>query len=684
MEFGTAAAEPSRGATPWWKQPFRMLQTNLREIDADMDVEQVLDDIEQYGANAWLVNGGGILSFYPSDLDFQTRNPHLAARASGDLLGDALPAARRRGLHLLVRMDFSKVSSRIAGEHPDWVFMSADGHRQEYNGLVSVCPSAPYYQERAFEVLTELSTKYPVDGFFFNWMSFNEVDYSGRFWGPCHCGRCVDGFAAFSGGRALPASIDDADYEQWREFVVETLDTLTARFRDHISRLLPEAALVLGECADIMFHEANSKVGRDFWAHSTVQAVSVSKSRRPEVPVLVNCAVFVDMPYRYAPIQDEHYKLYFVQAIARGAIPSTYTMGTPKSAPYDDLPAGSEITRFHRDHESSYAGLVQSAATLLVRPAGARRASWWQDSSDDEFRGTYEALQRAHIPFDIALLDDLGLALSSERPRPYSVVVLSDVGAIDAETCALVDDWVAGGGRLVAIGSSGIAGTEVQLSTSPALSRTAVHDDPEVLKNSYVAVETPGIGDGFDRVSPVYGAYHFLKLRTDAAIAGTMLAQVPFGPPEKCYGTLPTQYPGVAVRTVGAGRHAVVPFNLGATYRQLGTPRTAKLLVDLVRELLADDDEVLTTLPEQVELTIGRTPTSTLIHVTNLSGIQRNSVGAPIPVSGARIRLRGAAGSRARALVAGVDCVTTATLEELIVELPLIGLFEVVEIPDGD
>src|SRR5258708_17211856 len=97
-------------AQPWRRRPFGMFQTNLREIDATLDVERVLDFIQAHGADVWLANAGCILSFYPTALPFQTRYPHLAQRPGGDLLGDAVHAAHARGLHLLARMDFSQVS----------------------------------------------------------------------------------------------------------------------------------------------------------------------------------------------------------------------------------------------------------------------------------------------------------------------------------------------------------------------------------------------------------------------------------------------------------------------------------------------------------------------------------------------------------------------------------------------
>ena len=51
---------PPQTSAPWWKKPFGMLQTNLREIDVHMDVDHVADYIVNHGASAWLIGVGGI------------------------------------------------------------------------------------------------------------------------------------------------------------------------------------------------------------------------------------------------------------------------------------------------------------------------------------------------------------------------------------------------------------------------------------------------------------------------------------------------------------------------------------------------------------------------------------------------------------------------------------------------
>ncbi|MEC3853150.1 alpha-amylase family protein [Paenarthrobacter ureafaciens] len=661
----------------WWRRPFRMLQTNLRETDAGMDVEQVLDDIQRHGADAWLLNGGGILSFYPTDLEFQTRNPHLADRPSGDFVGDALSAAHARGMRVLARMDFSKVSADIGRRHPDWLFVSADGRNQLYNGLLSVCPSARYYQEKAFEVLDEFASRYRVDGFFFNWMSFNEIDYDYHYWGPCHCEACTTGFAKFSSGASLPTSVDDPAYVVWREFAAAQLNDLTARFRSHIRTLLPEAGLVLGDKADIMFHEANSKVGRDFWAFATGQAVSLSKSQRPDVPVLVNSAVFLDMPYRYAPITDEHYAMYFAQAISRGAIPSTYTMGTPKAAPFPNLAAAGAMTRFHRDHQDVYDGLVQNAPTLLVRRGGSKTASWWEDDGDLEFRGCYESLQRAHIPFDMVSAQDIADALAAPGSERYRVVLLADVGPVDERAVVALDEWVNSGGHLVSIGSSGFSDADIQLTTSPASSQVAIYNTPAQLKNMYVAQATPGLGDGFDRISPIYGEYRFLNYRSGATKEGTVLAQVPFGPPEQCYGTNTTEYPGAATLRSGSGSHTLFPWLVGTTARDLGSPLTPSLITATVERLGGRGGWRTAELPGAVEIVVGRNGHDTVLHLLNFSGLQRNTIGSPITIRGAKVTVSTHV-QHAVSLTSGKPLTVEFDGTRSTIELPPLGLFDVI------
>src|SRR5699024_5880591 len=148
-----------------------------------------------------------------------------------------------------------KIDAQRAEQNPQWCFVSPEGEPQLYNGYRSVCPSGEYYQARAFDVIAEVLGRYDLAGFFFNWMSFNERDYSRQYWGVCHCEPGLRGFQSFAPGVAHPRDPESPGYEVWQRFAASVLEDLTARMREHVRALAPDAALILGDRADITFHE---------------------------------------------------------------------------------------------------------------------------------------------------------------------------------------------------------------------------------------------------------------------------------------------------------------------------------------------------------------------------------------------------------------------------------------------
>ena len=67
---GVASPAQSADATDepgWWLTPHRLLQTNLREIDATMDIDQYVREVKEFGANIVLFNVGGIVVNYPTN-----------------------------------------------------------------------------------------------------------------------------------------------------------------------------------------------------------------------------------------------------------------------------------------------------------------------------------------------------------------------------------------------------------------------------------------------------------------------------------------------------------------------------------------------------------------------------------------------------------------------------------------
>jgi hypothetical protein len=669
---------PGQDHTGWWDEPFRVFQTNLREIDADMDVAAVADDIGRFGADTWLVNAGGILSWYPTDLEFQTRNPHLAARPSQDLLGDALAAAHRRGLRLIARLDLSKTTEAIARQHPDWCFVGPDGQWQVYNGLVSTCPSADYYQQRSFDILDEILDRYDVDGFFFNMFGFNEVDYSGAYRGVSQTEASRAGFARFSDGLDLPTGPDSPHYALWRSWCATVVTDLGRRIRHHIKQRRPDAALLLRQSADVLFDEANNEVGRPLWHPQTSESASAVKTAHPGTATMENCVSFVDMPYRLAGEEPEHFAQYLIQAISRGANPSTYIMGIPGDIPYPSLDLAGQVTRFHARWDRVYSKLAPVASLALVRPDLLNPPPGGHAQAIREFRGLYLGLQERHLPFDVIGLGALADLAEAGGLARFTDLVLPHLGPLPEPVRHALNAFTARGGRLLLTGRSGFdqAG-QAQLDAMPASRLLDSITDAKQLQSSYVTEGDIQQRRFSGRIVPVCGVWHRLEPAPGAIGQAHFLAPAPFGPPEKAYGHRLGDQPGWLT---SAGGITHVPWTAGLAYYELGLTSIRDHVVDRLASVRGPE-AVAVDLPDQVEVTLLGQGDRLVVHLLNLTGRLRQSFTTPTPLRGGTVRLAGARpGTTARTLVGDQPCPTSWQGADLVIELPDIGRFEVLVI----
>lgn len=682
-----ASSASGDGSGLWWSEPFRMFQTNLREVDpADLDVERVLDYIQDFGAGAWLLSVGGIISNYPTQLAFQTRNPRLAERASGDLVGEAILAAHQRHVKLLARMDFSKIDRRIAEEHPEWCFVDPEGKQQVYNGLASVCPSGAYYQDKVFEILEEILANYEIDGFFFNWLTYGEVDYAKRYRGVCQCLPCHEAFAAYSGGKKLPTGPESENYLLWKAFTEKMLDDWTARVRAFISARRPEAPLIMGGTSDIVFHEANNAIDRPLWHHLCTEHVSLAKTGRRRVPVLVNAAAFVDMPYRLAGEEPHAYSQYLVQAIARGANPSIYIMGTPDTVQYECLEPARDLIRYHEHNHLVYRGLRTAARTALVRPNPLKRSGQAAAEATAEFQGLWLALLERHVPFDILAEERIAEARANAVLEDYKLLVLPDLGRLEPNTAEALDGFVDAGGRILCTGSTGFDGAHIQLRSLPIESRVAVKDTPELTWSSHLRPDADEHGRG-DYPLPIVGSYHVVRPAESTSTGMHVISRAPYGPPEKCYGHFELDdQPGWINGGYGHGQATTLPWNPGRVYRTLGLSAVRDIVVDRALALLDHDVQIETDLPEQVEVILSASYAGTVIHLRNVSGCATAKFAQPLTIPRSRLAVRGVrTPGRVRALVAERELAFESGPDgALNIELPEIGLFEAIVIESTD
>lgn len=657
-----AMAHADADSPEWWRKPFRIFQTNIREVDSGLDVERNVRDIVDFGCSVWLLNAGGIVSHYPSKLDHQHPSPWLKDRPSGDLIKDAVEEAHRHGVRVMARCDFSKLHRDQFERHPDWFYLSPKGQRQIYNGLYSACPSGPYYQEKSLEVIGEILDNYAIDAFFFNMFGMALRDYSGNYHGICQCVNCRRRFAAFSGGMNLPTEESYADpaYAVWRRYTREMLDGIAGRVRQLIKGRRPDVCLLLNSNPDVTFHEINNAVERPLplWRYHAGEVAKTSRNAHPERPVAINCVMFWDIPYRFSAEQPGMVQLSLAQVIANGANPYAYVLGHTANQPdRKNFAAVRRMTQFHKANERWYEGVQSAAEVLLVSPTQS------QDAYGDEFgakaqaafRGAYRALVESHLPFDVLPDERLAAAESDGRLARYTAVVLPNVAALSDEQCALLDRYVEQGGGLVATFETATRdanggpreGGGIALQSLGASRVQAKRDGVKELRGSYLRVtRREDLQDLPDTdLVPVDRAFLYVERRDGATPSFAFVGPSRYGPPEKCWWDeeLETDHPGLLWHAHGRGQTAYFPWPVDTLFYGHSLMECRSLLAHAVKTV-SGGAQVETDLPPQVEVTVQRQPASgaTLVHLVNGSGHQDRSYFEPSPFFERAIAVRSA------------------------------------------
>ena len=144
-------------------------QINYNEIDPlNIDPEAWMDYWASLKVDAVLVNGGGIMAFYPTRVPYHHRSEFLGSR---DVLGEMVTAAKKRGFRVVARMDPNLAYQEALEAHPEWFERNRDGSARphaECPWLYKTCTFSTYFTEQMPAIYREINEHYPVDGFFTN------------------------------------------------------------------------------------------------------------------------------------------------------------------------------------------------------------------------------------------------------------------------------------------------------------------------------------------------------------------------------------------------------------------------------------------------------------------------------------------------------------------------------------
>ncbi|MBR3742949.1 MAG: beta-galactosidase [Clostridia bacterium] len=624
----------------WWNHyPWRMVQTNLRQIDMEnMNAEAYAQELQDFGATTVLLNAAGIIASYDTKLPFQPKSDYL----HGDSLRDMIDACHKRGIKVICRTDFSKVRYEIYEQHPEWAYVSPEGSIANYNGYVSVCPNSAYQQERKLDIIREVLSDLPFDGVFFNMSSFMVMDYSGVYHGPCHCENCKRLFRE-QYGEEIPMRDDPRDpvYRKYMSFKNACTKAHKDKLNAVIREINPEIAI---NSQDYIRTESNTDIGRPQWLYSASSNARLTSGMEKVRPTDNACVDFIGFRYRDISVSPQLMQLRQWQNLANSGCVSMYIMGTLGN--HRDTSAfepTEKVFAFHAAHEDLFTQMKSAAKTVLVRSGMLAR-------DDPEGYGWVRVLTESHIPFDEIKATELADIRQLEGKK---LLILGDLKGASPKLLALADEFAQQGGVVISAGETGLTKDGCALKCVGITG--VISSDHDRMSSMYEIREedqeyfphcrlTPYIMPGSDmvRFTSESAAKKYLRL----------IPEHPFGPPEICYYTDVTDEPGITVMPYGKGKGIYLPFKAASMYWKEGYANTFAFLQDVLISL-ARAESIAPDLTPMAEITLNSVGEKTLVQMVNTSGVFGNSYYDPLPIHGITLSLPAGIGKQAKALNGG-------------------------------
>jgi hypothetical protein len=153
----------------WYDRPMRWAQLSFVEDDpGNYDLAFWLDYFRRIHADAALLDAGGCVAFYPTQVPLHYRSKWLG---NLDTFGEITAACRKLDMNLVARTDAHACHQDVYDAHPDWLMVDDHGNRVRHpsdNDFWLTCALGPYNFEFMTAVHKEVMTKYKPDAIFTN------------------------------------------------------------------------------------------------------------------------------------------------------------------------------------------------------------------------------------------------------------------------------------------------------------------------------------------------------------------------------------------------------------------------------------------------------------------------------------------------------------------------------------
>jgi hypothetical protein len=619
-------------------------QINVNERDAlTLDVNAWMDYWTSLGVNAVLLNGGGIVAFYPTQVSLHHRNSFLGSR---DLLGEMVDAARKRELRVVARMDPNLAYQEALDARPEWFQRNLDGSPRPHDEspwLFRTCMFSTYFTEQMPAIYREINHLYPVDGFFTNgWPSTGPLEL-------CHCQNCQRIYRERVGG-VPPAETDSSSllYRKYYEVYLSRIQEVWRLWDAVAKEGKPNSVYVgnlgggvrtvksLKKLAEVAAWFNADHQGRSgttvVWDCAQQGRVAESVMHGRTVTNVTGAYANSKPLWRHTSKSPAETVMWLAQTTASGMVPWFHWLGgSPEDNRWREV--GRSFYQFlatnqpHFRNRRSVADLavLYPQATIAFYRSGNGRGNWRggeRTQTTDYLNGLYYALLEGRFIFDFVHQENLG----SDDLRKYRALLIPNAAHLRDNECEAIQEFLAKGGSVLATFETSRynewGDPRPDFGLSNVLGASVAGDVIGPVDNSYMRIEARhAIVSGFEATTLLPGAESRVPVRQLKAepLVLSLVPEYPAFPPEMVYPrTAHTNEPAAVLHESGTSRVAYLPGDIDRTLWRSGSPDLSQFLQNAIRWVLGEARQPVVVEGEgMVELFAWETEPGYALHILN-------------------------------------------------------------------
>jgi hypothetical protein len=623
---------PSEGT--WFNHPMRWAQLTLVENDPGrFDPDFWLNYFRKIHADGATLSAGGIVAYYPTDIQFHHRSSWLG---SSDPFGYLIDGCRKMNMSVIARTDPHAIRQDAAEAHPEWVAVTSSGEKRRHwanNELWVTCALGPYNFDFMSKVHKEIMEKYQPDAIFAN-------RWAGH--GICYCENCRKNFREYS-GMELPVKAEKNDmvlqkYDEWNIVRLKELWLLwdgIVRETKTEARFIPNGfpdKVITGQLSDIVFTDHQARSGYSMpWVNGRVaKELRASIGMKPLGGIF---SVGVEEQYRWKDsVQTEaETRVWVAEGTANGMRPwFTKFSGVLYDKRWLDIV--DKIYQVHYRNEKYLRNVKPMARIGLVysEKNDLYGKEKWQQNAADHSSGMYHALIESRLPFEM-VNDRL---MDPEHLKDFKLLILPNIAVLSNQQCDQIRNFIMQGGSILATFETSLYDEAGRRRNNFGLADLlGVSYDNGVegpMQNSYLRLKEDPVNKkyhpvlkGLEDAFRIINTVNMVKVipRGSFPLPVIVIPTYPDLPMEDVYPRIPeTENRGLYLRdTTKGGRIAYFPGDIDRTFWQIMNNDHGLLLKNTIMWALKEEPSVEVKGPGILDITMWRQANSITLHLVNLT-----------------------------------------------------------------